>query len=100
MNKVTVFAKERKTHEGRPFTSYFTKLKKKNGEEVNADVRFTKACGTPSEFPVTFDVTAGNVSHRTVEDPYDGSKKTYYTLWVKGYENPQPFEDNTLDEFM
>lgn len=100
MIKVTVFAKERKTHEGRPFTSYFTKLKKKSGEEVNADVRFTKAAGTPPEFPVTFEVTAGNVSHREVEDPYDGSKKTYFTLWVKAFQNAEAFEDNSLDEFI
>lgn len=100
MIKTTVFAKERRTHEGRPFTAYYTTLTKKDGTKVYADVKFTKACEKPEAFPVTFEVTSGNVSNRQVEDPYDGTKKTYYTLWVKGYSNVEPYEDHSLDDFI
>lgn len=101
MITTTIFAKARRTHEGKAFTSYCTQLTRKDGSKQYADVRFRQSCGVPDEFPVNIDIAEGNVSKRHVTDPVDESEKTYYTLWVKAWKkSATEFKDDSLDEFM
>lgn len=92
MQAIRVYEHTRKTKEGKPFKAYSTTLEKKTGEKVYADVKFRQECGLPSHFPCSILVIVGNVKPRPVGD------KTYYTLWVKAFNEVQ--EEGDLDEFV
>lgn len=106
--KLTIFAKNRTSHEGKKFTAYVTKLTKKNGEEITAGVRFREECGAPKadECPcyVIVDKKDANLNTRTqtVTDENTGEEHiaTYYTMWVKNWKmSDEVYEDHSLDDF-
>ena len=49
---LTIFAKTRKTKDGREFKTYFTTLP--NGEKVKA--KFQRDCGEPKQYPCNIDL--------------------------------------------
>ena len=69
--KVLVFAKKRQTKDGKNFTSYVSKLTKKNGEEITAGVKFREECGAPKaeECPwyIKINKTDANLAVRKTE---------------------------------
>lgn len=105
--KVLVFAKKRKTKEGRPFTSYVTKMKKKDGSEVFATVKFREECGNPKpeDCPLYINVKKAdaNMSTKTVEvvgEDGEMIETERKTLWVNAWErDPEIYVDTSLDDF-
>ena len=100
---LTIFAKTRKTKDGREFKTYFTTLP--NGEKVKA--KFQRDCGEPKQFPCNIDLMQGgcNLSSekytRTVEDnKIDPAQQTIayrikpHKLFIFDSENEEriPFE--------
>ena len=103
--KVTVFAKKRKTQEGRAFTNYVAKLAKKDGTELTTGVKFRDECGAPKaeSCPMISEIPKekANLSPRTYTDPETGEEKTSYDLWVSEWkESPEKYVDHSLDEFV
>lgn len=103
--KVTVFAKKRKTEEGRAFTSYVAKLEKKDGSELSAGVKFREECGAPKaeSCPMIIEIPKekANLSPRNYTDPKTGEEKTSYDLWVSEWkESAEKYVDHSLDEFV
>lgn len=112
---LTIFAKKRKTKDGREFQTYFTTLP--NGEKVKA--KFRQECGEPKQFPCNIDLTQGgcNLSAekytREVEDnkideatgevigtervKEQGEAKV---LWVSAWAySAEEYRDSSMDEF-
>lgn len=93
--KITVFGKKKTSKEGREFTSYFSKLTNKDGEEIGVTVKFRKECGYPSTVPVIleFDKKTANI---TTEVTDDGS--VFQTLWITEFKESD-YVDHSLDDF-
>ncbi len=103
--KVTVFAKRRKTEEGRQFTTYVAKLLKKDGSELSAGVKFREECGAPKaeNCPMIIEIPKdkANLSPRTYTDAKTGEEKTSFDLWVSEWrESEEKYVDHSLDEFI
>ena len=100
--KIDVFAKNRQTFEGKKFTSYLSRLTKKNGDTIPVQVKFKEdvfSCDIPDVFPATVSFEKKDANLQTYEYPSDdGEIKVGYTLWLNRWENME-YEDNSLDEF-
>lgn len=100
---VTVFSKKRQTSDGKKtFNTYFTKLTKKDGEVITANVKFVEdECTIPETFPcnLILDKSKCNLSIKT-ETAEDGKEYTNKTLWVKGYTMGEEYVDTSLDDFV
>ena len=102
--KVTVFAKKRKTHDGRSFISYIGKLAKKDGSELTASIKFREDCGSPKaeDCPMIIEFTKdnANLSTRNYTDAQTGETKISYELWVSDwFASSEVYVDHSLDEF-
>lgn len=101
MLKITLFAKKRKTKEGKEFYNFITTLTRKDGSEVVAVVKFN-GCDAPkpSACPLNIEVPKerANLSLKTVTAD-DGNVYERNTLWVKEYEIGEAYVDHSLDEF-
>lgn len=98
--KITVYAKKRKTGDGRSFVSYLSKLRKKDGEELTVSVKF-KEGEVPGAFPVNLEVPkeGANLAHRKYQNK-KGEDAISYTLWVNTWEpSPDVWRDDSLDDF-
>ena len=97
--QITVFAKTRKTEEGRAFTSYNGRLTKKNGETLSVGIKFKSPCTGPNkeECPcnIIFEKQDANLAQRYDEE----ADRVYSTLWIAAYKMGEPYEDHSLDEF-
>lgn len=102
--KVTVFAKNRKTQDGRRFVSYIGKLAKKDGSEVTASIKFRDECGfpKPEECPMIIEFTKdkANMSEKKFTDSKTGEDRTGFELWISEWEkSAEEYVDHSLDEF-
>lgn len=112
---LTIFAKTRKTKDGREFKTYVTTLP--DGEKVK--VKFQNACGEPRNCPCNIDLTQNgcNLSTennvRTVVDnkvdPATGEvigtetvqeKAEAKVLWISAWAySAEEYRDTSMDEF-
>lgn len=101
--KITVYAKNHKTHDGRSFATYVTRLVKKDGSEVSTALKFNNGTPIPGTFPCNLIIEKddANYTERVKTYEKDGETKEYTerTLWVKKWEMGEPFEDHSLDDF-
>ena len=103
--KCTVFAKRRKTANGKEFTSYMTRLAKKDGSEQAMSVAFREDfCKAPKleECPciIEFAKENANISKREYEREDTGERGTSFTLWITDYTmTGEKWVDHSLDEF-
>lgn len=107
--KVTIYRKTRTTKptdgsRSKQFYVYVTKLKKKNGETINATVKPTGNLKTEmdnrAEYPVvaTFDKKDANLQTQIVTNK-DGDFIDTFTLWLKKVADFEEFYDTSLDDF-
>ena len=101
---LTVFAKKRTTKEGKAFNTYFSKLIKKDGEEVTTEVKFRDECGTTSEFPCNIVVNKENANFVEKAVKYtdkDGVEQDAIRkqLWVSAWTQGEAYVDHSLDDF-
>ena len=101
--KITVFAKKKQTAEGKKFYTYLTTLRKKDGSELVAQVRFTEEAGSPDPkncpMNIEFSKAAGNISKREYAREDTGEIMTAHTLWIKAWKEGEPYVDTSLDDF-
>lgn len=106
---LTVFAKTKHTKEGKPFNTYFSKLKKKDGEEIVVELKFRDDCGVPKIFPVNIDVDKknANFSEKKVtvkvkdeagnEEEKDVDQRR---VWISEWNySEEEYVDHSMDDF-
>ena len=98
---ITVFAKKKKTKQGKDFFTYLTTLTKKDGTEEMIEVKFREECGTPKSFPVNLviDKSDANISKKTVTREDNGELYERKTFWVTAWTEGEPYVDTSLDEY-
>lgn len=101
--EISIFAKQRKTKEGRSFTVYLSTLTKKDGSTVPCSVKFNQSCTPPKPescpMNVIIDKEHCNVSKRRYLDESTGEILYAYTLWVSQYAAGGEYVDHSMDEF-
>lgn len=103
---ITVFGKKRTTKEGKPFMTYFTKLEKKDGSEITAQVKFTEEAGNPKTVPCNLVIDKKNANYVEKTEKYidaetQQEKETIRkTLWVSAWKEGKPYVDTSLDAFV
>lgn len=106
--KCAIFAKRKQTRDGKPFTSFVTRLTKKDGSEVTVGVRFREECGQPKEAdcPCYIEVSKENANLTTktleVTDPETNEIREVEsrTLWVNAWTmSAEKYVDHSLDDF-
>lgn len=100
--KFTIFAKKRTTKEGKPFTTYLTRLKRKDGAEECVQVRFTDGFApNQADCPLNIDVCreSANLSKKKIPTE-DGEEVVSKTLWIKEYDvSEEEYVDHSLDDY-
>lgn len=101
--EITVFAKKKKTREGRQFYAYITHLTRKTGEEQAMAVKFRDECGAPKpeNCPMNVVVEKGdaNISKKTYTREDTGEPAVSYTMWVTNWREGAPYVDTSFDDF-
>lgn len=100
---IAIFAKKRKSKEGREFYTYLTTLSKKDGNTETVGVSFTgDVKPKPEECPMYIDVAKENMNlaSKTIEDDETGESFTRKTLWIKNWKkSATAYVDTSLDEY-
>lgn len=99
--EITIFAKRRKSNDGRAFVTYLSTLTKKGGEKLTCSVKFKDTEPKPDDCPlnIVVDKGAANLSSRTYTDAKTGEIATAWTLWVGAWTQGGEYVDHSLDEF-
>ena len=101
---IAIFAKKRKSKEGREFYTYLTTLKKKDGTDETVGVSFSGgvALPKPEECPMNIEVEKSdmNMAVKTIEDEESGESFTRKTLWIKNWKkSATPYVDTSMDDY-
>ncbi len=103
MSELTIFAKKRTTHEGKPFHTYLTRLTRNDGTQVTAQVKFRQSCNQPKpeQCPLNIIVERRdiNLATKVIQDEYTGEIIESKTLWISAYERGTEYVDTSLDEY-
>lgn len=101
--EITIFAKKRKTKDGKSFYSYLTTLTRKNGENLTTQVKFREDCGSPKAdlCPMNIVVEKGkaNLSSKDFIREDTGETCKSFTLWVSEWAKGSEYIDTSLDDF-
>lgn len=108
--EITVFAKQRKTKEGKIFYSFLSTLTKKDGTQLICTVKFREdAKPKPEQCPMNILVLKENANLNTrkftreVTDPATGEISTEegvsHTLWISSWLPGGQYVDHSLDDF-
>ena len=104
--EVLVFGKKVEKKDGTKFTTYLTTLRKKNGEEIKAKVKFTGDAPAlkQDETPCYIEVAKenANLSSKKFKSERNGivTEGVENTLWVSAYTKlDKKFVDTSLEDF-
>lgn len=103
--EITVFAKQRTNKEGKPFTSYITKLvNKKTGDEETMSAKFRMECGAPKaeDCPCNIVIEKGkaNITRSTYTREDTGEVMDVKTLWISSWSKGSKYEDHSMDDYL
>ena len=96
--KALIFAKKRRTKEGKEFYGYIATLTNKDGEEQTIGAKFKEECGNPKPeacpLYIEFEKEDANIS---TKNETQVSRKT---LWISKYIiSDEKYVDHSLDDF-
>lgn len=101
--EISIFAKERRSREGRAFHTFFATLTKKDGTEVPVSVKFRKECGEPdaAKCPqnIIVDKEHCNLSRKRFLNESTGELVETNTLWVSQWAGGSEYVDHSMDDF-
>ena len=101
--EIAIFAKQRKTKEGRSFVVYLSSLKKKTGEQIPCSVKFNQSCTAPDPAKCPMNIIVDhehcNISKRHYLNEATGEIVDAHTLWVSQYAGGSEYVDHSMDEF-
>ena len=106
--KFTIYGKKIEKQDKTKFVRYSATLKKKDGTEIYAVVKFNDRTNPPKyeSLPMNIIVDKDKASlsdklWNTVDDEGEVKTGINYTLWVKEWteDKANPFKDHSLDDF-
>lgn len=101
--EITIYAKKRQAKDGRPFTTYLSTLKRKDGTEQRVSVKFRDVCGAPKPEKCPINIIVEKKSANLVKEHFTrgdtGEDAFSYKLWVSAWKEGTPYVDHSLDEF-
>ena len=102
--EITVFAKERKTQNGKTFWGYLATLTNKTtGEQETIGVRFRQSCGQPDpdKCPMNIEVDKAdcNISTQTYVREDTGEPGVSKSLWVMKWKEGSEYVDHSTDDY-
>lgn len=100
--QITIFAKKRTTKDGRNFVNFISRLTRKDGSTITAQVKIPEEKRPRAdECPMNIIVSKDNAN--LAETSYiredTGELATRYALWVSDFERGEPYVDHSLDDF-
>ena len=100
--EITIFAKNKRTKEGKPFVTYLSTLRKKTGAMQTVAVRFRETClaPRPEDCPknIVIEKSDANLSEKHYTG-VGGETCTAFTLWVSKYSDGSDYVDTSLDDY-
>ena len=101
---LSIFAQNKTTKDGKPFHTFITRLRKKDGSEVVTAVKFNKTCDRlpkPELCPMNIIVAKedAQLASKDFVNEETGEVFTSLTLWVKHWADGTEYVDHSLDEF-
>lgn len=102
MNQITVYAKQARSRDGRPYEIYVGSLRNLvTGKMDPVQIKFRRAAGHPAGCPcnIKFDVRDANLQHKTYTDR-DGNEREALVLWIGKWTPGEPYEDHSLDDYL
>lgn len=99
--QISIYAKKRTMNNGKVFYNYLSRLTSRQGEVVPVNVKFPEGSEPdPARCPmnVVFNKCDANLSWQRYENK-KGEEAISHTLWVKVWEEGEPFVDTSLDDF-
>ena len=102
LREIAIFAKKRKSKDGRSFYSYITTLPRKDGTQQTMSVKFkTEDKPKPEQCPmnVKFDQDFANIARQTYIREDTGEPAESYTLWLNEWQPGEKYVDHSFDEF-
>ena len=102
--EITVFAKERKNSQGRPFWGYISRLlNKKTGEVETLSVRFRQSAGQPDpeKCPMNIVIEKGdaNIAETKYTREDTGEEAVSKSLWVNKWKEGSKYVDHSMDDY-
>ena len=99
--RLEVFGKQRTNKDGKPFTTYLSRIKNvKTGEIFSVQVKFRMGIDVPKELPIVVNIEKkkANLVKEDWENE-DGESGVKYILWVSDVKSYEEYVDHTLDDF-
>ena len=99
--RLEVFGKQRTNKDGKPFTTYLSRITNmKAGEVISIQIKFRTGVEVPKELPIVANIEKKNAN--LVKENWeneDGETGVKYILWVSAVGSYEDYIDHSLDDF-
>lgn len=99
--RLEVFGKQRTNKDGKPFTTYLSRITNmKTGEIISIQIKFRTGVEVPKELPIVANIEKKNAN--LVKEDWEnenGETGVKYVLWVSAVKSYEEYIDHTLDDF-
>lgn len=99
--RLEVFGKQRTNKDGKPFTTYLSRITNvKTGEVIPVQVKFRMDVQLPKELPIIVNVEKKNAN--LVKEGWEnenGETGVKNILWISAVKSYEDYVDHTLDDF-
>lgn len=99
--RLEVFGKQRTNKDGKPFTTYLSRITNmKTGEVISVQIKFRTGVEVPKELPIVANIEKknANLAKENWENE-DGETGVKNVLWVSAVTSYEEYIDHTLDDF-
>ena len=99
--RLEVFGKQRTNKDGKPFTTYLSRITNmKTGEIIPVQIKFRMDVQPPKELPIVMNVDKKNAN--LVKENWEneeGETGVKHVIWISVVSSYEDYIDHTLDDF-
>ena len=99
--RLEVFGKQRTNKDGKPFTTYLSRITNmKTGEVISVQIKFRTGVEVPKELPIVANIEKKNAN--LIKENWeneDGETGVKHVLWVSTVASYEEYIDHSLDDF-
>lgn len=99
--RLEVFGKTRLNKDGKPFTTYLSRITNmKTGEIISVQIKFRTSVEVPKDFPFVANIEKKNAN--LIKENWEnenGETGVKHILWVSAVKSYEDYVDHTLDDF-
>ena len=99
--RLEVFGKQRTNKDGKPFTTYLSRITNmKTGEVISVQIKFRTGVEVPKELPIVANIEKKNAN--LIKEDWeneDGETGVKNVLWVSAVASYEEYIDHSLDDF-